>query len=146
MTQERNRSFLVAGVLVGLCGYAGLGLAGLFLLRATWPAYGAAEPTKAYNLAMLLARLTVGTVCSVASGAMAAVAAAGDRRASWWVGAILLLFGGLHHLVRVWADYPAWYHLAFFLSLTPIVGVSGHLAGCIVHRTTARRRDDRKVR
>ena len=109
-----------------------MGLAGLFLLRTCWSAYAVAEPTKAYNFAMLLSRLTLASVCSIASGFLAVTTARENRKAAWWLGALLLLGSMPLHLpisyVSVWADYPAWYHAVYLLSLIPMVGFGGYLA------------------
>jgi hypothetical protein len=48
-------------------------------LRSVWPAYALAEPDKAYTLGMLLSRLTVGVVCTLAAGAVATIAARGHQ-------------------------------------------------------------------
>lgn len=112
-------------VLGGLVSWLLLGATGLALLRF-WPDYAAAEPTKAYTFAMMIARLTVAVIASVIAGAMAAKMSRTGAAAAWWVGVILLGGSAPIHLVRVWADYPAWYHFAYLL-LIPVTGLSGTL-------------------
>ena len=123
---------VVTGVLAGGVAWIAFGLAGLFLLRTGWSAYAAAEPTKAYNFAMLLSRLALASVCSVASGFLAVTAARKNRKAAWGLGALLLLGSIPLHLpisyFSVWADYPAWYHAVYLLSLMPLLGFGGYLA------------------
>lgn len=123
---------VVSGALAGGVCWIALGLVGLFVLRVGWSAYAAAEPTKAYTLAMLLSRLTVASVCSIASGVLAATTAKGDRTAACWLGALLLLGSAPIHLpisfLSVWDDYPAWYHVVYLLSLMPLTGLGGYLA------------------
>lgn len=119
---------LLTGVLVGFAGWLALGAVGFFLLRTSWSAYALAEPDKAYTLAMLLSRLIVGVVSSVAAGCIATTVAKGDARAAWWLGGLLLLVSAPVHLVDVWADYPAWYHFAYLVPLMPITGFGGSLA------------------
>lgn len=127
--------FLLAGVLVGFVGWIALGAVGFFLLRTGWDAYAAAEPDKAYTFGMLLSRLAIGAVCSIAAGSLATIIAKGNRRAAWWLGGFLLLISMPIHFVSVWTDYPAWYHFAYLLPLMPITGFSGHLILNIENKT-----------
>jgi hypothetical protein len=81
---------------------------------------------------MLLSRLTLASVCSIASGFLAVMTAKQNRKAAWWLGALLLLGSMPLHLptssVSVWADYPAWYHAVYLLSLVPMAGFGGYPA------------------
>lgn len=120
---------LIAAVLIGFVSWLAIGVTGFVVLRSTWPAYALAEPHKAYTLAMLLARLTVGVVCSLAAGWVSTIVANRDTRAAWWVGGLALVVSAYVHLVDVWADYPAWYHFAYLLPLMPLIGGGGRLAG-----------------
>ena len=128
----------VAGVLAGGVAWITIGLTGLFLLRTCWSAYAVAEPAKAYSFAMLLSRLTLASVCSIASGFLAVRTARENRKAAWWLGALLLLGSMPLHLpvsyVSVWAEYPAWYHAVYLLSLMPMAGFGGHLAQPVLSR------------
>ena len=119
---------LLAGVLVGFAAWLAVGATGFLLLRTGWAAYALAEPAKAYTLGMLLSRLTVGVVCSIAAGYLATVVANGNGKAAWWLGGFLLLISARVHLYDVWADYPVWYHFAYLLPLMPITGLGGRLA------------------
>jgi hypothetical protein len=118
---------LWVGVIGGLASWLILGATGLGMLRAVWTDYALAEPNKAYTFGMLLSRLTVGLISSVTAGAVAAKVARGSTNAAWWLGGLLLVFSAPIHLVRVWADYPAWYHVAWLLPLMPITGSGGAL-------------------
>ncbi len=53
------------GILVGGIIGVALALMATLVVRRVWPAYVLAEPTKAYSLQMLAARLTVGALCMV---------------------------------------------------------------------------------
>jgi hypothetical protein len=123
---------VVASALAGAACWIAIGLVGLFVLRVGWSAYAAAEPTKAYTLTMLLSRLAVASVGSIASGSLAVMIAKGDRTAACWLGALLFLGSAPVHLpgsfLSVWADYPAWYHAVYLLSLMPLTGLGGCLA------------------
>ncbi len=125
---------LAPGILVGFAAWVMVAGFGFLLLRTSWPSYAVAEPTKSYTLVMLISRLMVGVVCTLAAGAVAALVAKGSR-AGLFLGIILLLISAPVHLpiatgfhVSVWADYPAWYHLTFLLPLTPLTVLGGMLA------------------
>jgi len=114
------------GAFLGLATWIAIGSLGLFALRHLWPAYAALEPVKGYTFAMLLARLAVACVACVAAGAVA-VRPAGSAGAGA-AGTLLLTISLPVHLVQVWADYPAWYHVAYLVLLVPVTGLSGLLA------------------
>lgn len=122
---------VISGVLAGGVAWTAVGLAGLFALRMGWSAYAAAEPTKSYDSAMLVSRLVVAAVGSIAAGFLATKAANGNRKAAWWLGALLLLGSMPLHLpishFSVWEDYPAWYHAAYLLSLVVLVQFGAYL-------------------
>ena len=96
----------------------GTGLAALKM----WPAYAHAAPHKAYTVAMLFARLANALIACLAAG----TAAARVARTAPWVAGIVILSGSLYiHVVLVWADYPAWYHLVYLAFIVPATVVAG---------------------
>lgn len=120
---SRFRAILraAAGLAIGaLTWWAVLGLE-FVVLRASWPAYLAAEPDKAYTLPMLLARLAIFSTTIFAASAAAALSAR-DVRLAWLAGAVIFLLSVPPHLYpgTVWDDYPVWYHLAYLASIFPI--------------------------
>lgn len=116
------------GIVVGGGVGVALAIAATLLARRLWPAYVLAEPTKAYTLPMLAARLTVGAGC-MASAAWVATRVARDAgTAAWWLGGVVLALSTWEHLGRVWADYPWWYHLVYLSYLVPVAVVSGRVA------------------
>lgn len=101
------------------------------LARRLWPGYAVAEPDKAYDIAMLAGRLAVGAL-SVTGGAGAATAVArDDGQAALWLGVLALAVSLPIHLVSVWADYPAWYHMLYLGYLVPIAGLVGRRCAAI---------------
>lgn len=112
----------------GLTWYAVLGL-GFLVLRASWPAYVASEPTKAYALAMLFVRLVIFSTTIVATSAAAALMAR-DVRLAWVAGVVILALSIPPHLYpgTVWDDYPVGYHLVYLASILPLSVVGGRLA------------------
>ena len=88
-------------------------------LRISWPHYHEAETAFNFTFAMKLARLTLGTVSSLAAGFVAAWIGKGRMRAVLLTGVILLgLFIPDHYLL--WSKFPVWYHLTFLVSLLPL--------------------------
>jgi hypothetical protein len=110
------------------------------VVRHALPGYAAAEPTFAFTLAMMVARLLTGAASSLAAGAVAAWIAPREPRAPWIAGIILLL-GFLYIHVQLWQRFPVWYHLTFLLTLVPLVLLGARLAGrssgAAAERTTA---------
>ncbi|MFY7922397.1 MAG: hypothetical protein ACOVSI_08280 [Gemmatimonas sp.] len=118
----------IVGIVVGGSVGVALAIAVTFLVRRLWPAYVLAEPTKAYTLPMLLARLTVGACCMASAAWVATRVARDTGTAAWWLGGLVLAISTWEHLARVWADYPWWYHLGYLLYLVPVAVVSGRAA------------------
>src|SRR5579862_3000789 len=98
-------------------------------LRVAMPGYAAAEPDKAFTLAMQLARLVMGALASLAGGAAAGWI---DRPvgASAWIIAAALLAAFIPAHVALWLVFPVWYHLTFLVSLAPLTLIGSML----VHR------------
>jgi hypothetical protein len=115
MTTSMRRA---AALFAGSVAAVGIGVAAVLLARQLWPAYAAAEPTKAYSLAMLITRLLAGALCTACGSFVATRLANDDVVIGWWL-------GGPDHLWLVWADYPAWYHLVYLSYLMPVAGLVG---------------------
>jgi hypothetical protein len=73
----------------------------------------------AFTLPMMLARLLIGAVASLAAGALAAWIARGNGKAVMGVGVLLtFLFIPIHY--KLWDTFPLWYHATFLISLFPL--------------------------
>lgn len=97
------------------------------VLRLGIPGYTEAEPKFAFTLGMMLARLGIGALSSLAAGAVAALIARPAKWAPWITGAVFLVLFVPEH-VKLWNVLPAWYHLTFLLTLVPLFGAGGWLA------------------
>lgn len=96
------------------------------LLRLGMPGYLAAEPTLAFTLAMLWARLILGAASSGVAGFVVARIAPTRAWLPLAVGVLLLmLFIPLHY--TLWNKFPLWYHLVFLASLVPFVALGARL-------------------
>jgi hypothetical protein len=96
-------------------------------LRYGFDGYAAAEPAMTFTLGMMLARLAMGAVSSLAAGAVMAFIAPNSTRTPW-VFAVLVLAAFIPSHIRLWALFPVWYHLTFLVTLVPLVILGWHLA------------------
>lgn len=101
---------------------------GFALLRVVWPDYALADPEKAYTLTMLFVRLVIFSSMIAATSGVATIVA-GDKRAAWIAGGLILALSLPPHLYPgyLWDDYPAWYHIVYLLSILPIAFFTGRL-------------------
>jgi hypothetical protein len=84
-------------------------------LRLAFGGYAAAEPQMAFTHGMMAARLVLGAVAAVINAV-----APSNARVVWVLGVFLLAaFIPVH--VRLWPQFPVWYHLVFLGTLVPLV-------------------------
>lgn len=95
-------------------------------LRIGLTGYAAAEPAMTFTLGMKLARLIIGALSSLAAGAVTEVMTHSKTRVAWVLGAVLLLAFIPEH-IHLCAKFPVWYHLAFLITLAPLVALGGVL-------------------
>lgn len=116
----------IVAVSAGFILWWAIGIAGLLALHSLWPAYALLErEPQLFTLGMQLSRLLVGVACSVGGGWLAGRLAQGRLGAPWALGLVLLvIFIPIH--VRQFASFPLWYHLAFLLTLAPLVAAGGY--------------------
>jgi len=96
-------------------------------LRLLVAGYAAAEPIFSFTLGMLVLRLVIAALSSLAAGAVAAWIAPSNPRVPVLVGATLLVaFIPVH--VRLFSLFPLWYHLVFLATLIPLVMLGARLA------------------
>jgi hypothetical protein len=89
--------------------------------------YAAAEPAMNFTVGMMLARLLVGAIATLAGGAaLGAIAPRGSRTV--WVFAVLLLVVFVPEHAKLWHLFPVWYHLTFLLTLVPLTILGARLA------------------
>lgn len=113
------------GLVAGSVTAVAMASVAVFLVRRLWPAYAAAEPTKHYSLAMLVARLSAGALCAAGASVVATRIARDSAAIGWWLGAMFLAVSLPHHVWVVWADYPWWYHMVYLSYLVPVAGLVG---------------------
>src|SRR3954454_7788898 len=115
-------------IVAGLVAWAVVVTIFNFGLRAAIPGYHAAEATLQFTLAMKIGRLTEAVLTSVTAGAVVGLIAPSKKWAPWAVGLIILaMFLPVH--VKLWDQFPVWYHLSFLVPLAPLVALGAALVG-----------------
>ena len=114
---------VVAGVVVFVTSATMAGV----IMRLSWPAYASVAAAMTFTLPMLIARLSIGAVATLAAGLVTAVIARRSMRAALAIGVLLLLLFIPQHIV-LWAKFPVWYHLTFLVSLVPLTYLGGTIA------------------
>jgi hypothetical protein len=110
---------IIAAIACGFVAWFVVATIGNLVIRLSWPDYVAVEAAMAFTLPMMLVRLLLGAVASLAAGALAAWIARGNGRAVMAVGILLTaLFIPIHY--KLWDTFPLWYHAVFLISLFPL--------------------------
>lgn len=117
----------IAAIMAGLVAWVLITGIGSWAILHGWPAYAAAASAHSYTMAMLLTRQIVGAIATLAAGALAARIAGAGSRAALLTGAVLLLISVPWH-IRIWPQYPVWYHLLYLSYLLPLALLGGRLA------------------
>ena len=116
----------IGAVTAGAVTFEALVLLSLFAARAGWPAYAAAEPSRAFSFTMLLVRLAVAALITLVAGAVAARVDQSTKRAALMFGLALLALSVVWH-IRIWYQYPVWYHLCWLACIVPFSVLGGSL-------------------
>lgn len=122
---------VIAGLAVWLIVVTGLGL----IMRLSWPGYASAAPSMTFTLPMLIGRLSIGALATIAAGAASAAAGAGSVP---WIlmPGLLLLAAFIPVHINLWDKFAAWYHLTFLLSLVPLTYLGGRMWNWAQRRRT----------
>jgi len=115
------------GVVITLVSWVALATLIIIPVRLMWPEYTAAEPTRAYDFSMMIARLSISALASVAAAAIAGLTVQ-DHRVAPLAGGLVLLGLSVPYHIGIWDQYPVWYHLTFFASLPILAWVGGRLS------------------
>jgi hypothetical protein len=115
----------VVGIALGLVAWFAVATVGNLILRAGLSGYAQVESAMNFTAAMLWARLLLGVLASFAAGFVVARIVTRRRRDVLIAAALLLaLFVPVHY--SLWARFPAWYHVAFLVSLFVATVVGGN--------------------
>ena len=116
----------IGAMTAGAVAWEAVVLLATFAGRLLWPAYAVVEEQREFALDMLLSRLPVGVIATLAFGAVVAWVARGDKRTIYIVIAVGLLFSVADH-ITVWDQFPVWYHLVFLAYLVPLAMLGGRM-------------------
>jgi hypothetical protein len=117
----------ILGVVAGLAAWIAVATAAGAIMRLSWPAYASVADEMIFTLPMLVARLSIGALATLAAGLVTTVIAPRSVLARLMPGMLLLIaFIPVH--VSLWDKFPVWYHLTFLLSLVPLTYLGGTIA------------------
>jgi len=114
------------GVIGGLVVWIAVATVAGVIIRAAWPAYASVADAMTFTLPMMIARLGIGAVATVAAGWLAATISRRSTLATLLPG-VVLLAGFIPQHIMLWEKFPVWYHLTFLLSLIPLAFLGGKL-------------------
>ena len=110
---------ILTGAVVWLVSVSVLG----FLCGMAWPEMAAIKDMTLLTVPMLLTRLSISALSSLAGGYVATMIGRESTRAPLGAGILLLVVFVPYHMT-IWHNFPVWYHLTFFVSL-PILSLLG---------------------
>ncbi len=117
----------ILGVVAGLVAWLAIVTVAGLIMRASWPAYASVASAMTFTLPMLLARLSIAAVATLATGLIATLIAPRSMLVRLVPGLILLALFIPEHIM-FWHKFPVWYHLTFLLSLVPLTWGGGTMA------------------
>ncbi len=114
------------GVVAGLAAWVTIASLAGVIMRGAWPEYASVADAMTLSLPMLLARLAIGALATLATGLVTATIARPSLPARLMPGVLLLVvFIPVHFML--WDTFPVWYHLIFLGSLVPLTYVGGKI-------------------
>ena len=119
----------IVGVIAGLVFWFVIAAVAGMILRAMWPAYVGVAEAMTFTLPMMLARLAIGVVDTVAMGFVTARIT--QSTVARLIPGIVLLLVLIPQHVMLWDKFPVWYHLWFLLTLVPLTYIGNSLAGSV---------------
>ncbi len=120
----------ILGVIAGLAVWLIVVTVAGIIMRQAWPAYASVVDAMTFTLPMMVARLTISAVATVAMGLVTATVTSQSMRARLMAGVLLLVMFIPEHIM-LWEKFPVWYHLTFLLSLVPLTYLGGEFATAI---------------
>jgi hypothetical protein len=117
---SKNILVVIAGLVVWVIIVMAIGQ----IMRSSWPAYVSVATAMTFTLPMLVARLSISVVATLAAGLVTASIAPRSTLVRLMPGLLLLVAFILEH-IRLWDKFPVWYHLMFLVSLVPLTYIGG---------------------
>jgi hypothetical protein len=117
----------ILGVVAGLLVWSTVVTVAGAIMRLSWPAYASVATAMTFTLTMLVARLSISVLATLAAGLVTAIIAPRSLLVRLMPG-VLLLVGFIPVHIMLWNRFPVWYHLTFLLSLVPLTYVGGTIS------------------
>ena len=95
-------------------------------LRALLDGYTAAELQMHFTLAMMAGRLIIAVIASLVAGGIIGAVDPSSPRVPWVLG-VIMLAAFLPAHVKLWNNFPIWYHLTFLVTLLPLLVLGARL-------------------
>jgi hypothetical protein len=114
----------ILSVVAGLVAFIAVVTVAGIVMRGSWPEYARVADAMSFTLPMMIARLSIGAVATIAAGWVTAAVARGSTLVTLAPG-VLLLVAFIPEHVTIWEKFPVWYHLTFLLSLIPLTYLGG---------------------
>ena len=118
----------ILGVVAGLLVFLMVVLLAGEAMRRSWPAYANVADAMTFTLPMMIARLSIGALATLAAGLVTALIVPQSTMAKLMPG-VLLLIAFIPQHIMLWDKFPIWYHLTFLASLVPLTYAGGKTAG-----------------
>jgi len=112
------------GVVAGLMAWVSVVVVVGEIMRRSWPAYANVAAAMTFTLPMMVARLSIGALATLAAGFVTAVIVPQSTLVKLMPG-VLLLVAFIPQHIMLWNTFPIWYHLTFLLSLVPLTYIGG---------------------
>ena len=114
----------ILGVVAGLMVWVSIVVVVGEAMRSSWPAYASVATAMTFTLPMLVARLSISVLATLAAGLVTASIAPRSMLVRLMPGLLLVVaFVPVH--ISLWDRFPIWYHLSFLLSLVPLTYLGG---------------------
>ena len=111
---------MIAGLVVWVIIVMAIGQ----IMRSSWSAYASVATAMTFTLPMLVARLSISVVATLAAGLVTASIAPRSTLVRLMPG-LLLLVAFIPEHINLWDKFPIWYHLTFLVSLVPLTYIGG---------------------
>ena len=124
---------IIVGIFIQLVSWIAVAMIVATPVQIAWPAFAEANHTfnttqvVTFDQAMMITRLALGGVASVAAAWIAALTLRDNRIVPMAGGLALLVFFIPNHIM-LWDKFPIWYHLTFLLSLVPLTYAGNRIA------------------
>jgi hypothetical protein len=115
----------ILGVIAGLAAWLLVATVAGLIMRNSWPEYAAVAEAMHFTLPMMIARLAIGALATLAAGFVTALIT--RSAVARLIPGVLLLIAFIPQHVMLWDKFPLWYHLTFLLSLVPLTYVGNRV-------------------